>query len=515
MEFVGRQTWCALALSCGDTDRTANACDTCFEITPARAQILKNNGFQVVGRYLSGYIDQDRPKKLQSGELQTIFSAGLKAFIIFQKSNRNINDFSYNSGYAAGIEASVYAQKYKIPQNTVIYFAVDLDVYENQINSYIIPYFQGINNSIDSKFKIGIYGPRLVCKRVSDNSLAISSFVSDMSTGFSCNIGQPIPSNWCYDQFHEISNYNNDFDIDKVIYNGKITAINSLGTYQSMSTKELFYNKIKVLYYLTKHYANKLGEEWSVSKINKYVFNYLRNVDAYKDIVWFGAAGAIDNDYISFMEDNVTEDFKRENIEVPSKTLGTMSVEHLAAIVSGMSHYIIFDEEVDALCSWAGDLIQLGTKIQTKLNDYTFIDNDVYRLIGCNSDPFAQSKGFANASEPGFDWEDLEQDIDGINLGLILQDNVEAYNAVQSYYLNENTYKNRIGTVLTEYFGLSSTNQESQLANIAKSYTDLEKATAAALAGSLGGYNPTLLSDKLSSQFAKKLIDMHNEEISD
>lgn len=126
-----------------------------------------------------------------------------------------------------------------------------------------------------------------------------------------------------------------------------------------------------------------------------------------------------------------------------------------------------------------------------------------------------RSCSFANASEPGFDCEDLEQDIDGINLGLILQNNVEAYNAIQSYYLNDNTYKNRIGTVLTEYFKLLSTNQESQLANIAESYTNLEKATAAALAGQLGGYNVELLSDKLSSQFAKKLIDMYNEEISD
>ena len=37
------QTWSALAVSCGDTSRRAKACDTRFEITPERAEVLKNN----------------------------------------------------------------------------------------------------------------------------------------------------------------------------------------------------------------------------------------------------------------------------------------------------------------------------------------------------------------------------------------------------------------------------------------------------------------------------------------
>ena len=39
------------------------------------------------------------------------------------------------------------------------------------------------------------------------NGHAISSFVSDMSYGFSGNLGYPITTNWNYDQFTEISGY--------------------------------------------------------------------------------------------------------------------------------------------------------------------------------------------------------------------------------------------------------------------------------------------------------------------
>ena len=51
--IVGAQTWFALAVSSGDTSRAANACDTRFEITEERANVLKNNGYEVVGRYIN------------------------------------------------------------------------------------------------------------------------------------------------------------------------------------------------------------------------------------------------------------------------------------------------------------------------------------------------------------------------------------------------------------------------------------------------------------------------------
>ena len=49
-----------------------------------------------------------------------------------------------------------------------------------------------------------IYAPRYVCTKISEHGLAEASFVADMSTGFSCNLGFPIPLNWAFDQFYEM-----------------------------------------------------------------------------------------------------------------------------------------------------------------------------------------------------------------------------------------------------------------------------------------------------------------------
>lgn len=52
---------------------------------------------------------------------------------------------------------------------------------------------------------MGVYGPRNVCIQVSNQGLASTSFVSGMSTGFSGNLGYPLPSNWAFDQISTIT----------------------------------------------------------------------------------------------------------------------------------------------------------------------------------------------------------------------------------------------------------------------------------------------------------------------
>ena len=47
-------TWMALLLSKGNPDRSCTACDTRFEMTESRLKYLKDNGYKVVGRYLTG-----------------------------------------------------------------------------------------------------------------------------------------------------------------------------------------------------------------------------------------------------------------------------------------------------------------------------------------------------------------------------------------------------------------------------------------------------------------------------
>lgn len=66
-----------------------------------------------------------------------------------------------------------------------------------QVTANAIPYFRGIREALKGKplyYKVGIYGSRNTCTRVSDEGLAKSSFVGDMSTGYSGNMGYRIPT---------------------------------------------------------------------------------------------------------------------------------------------------------------------------------------------------------------------------------------------------------------------------------------------------------------------------------
>ena len=73
-------TWMALLLSKGNPDRSCTACDTRFEMTESRLKYLKDNGYKVVGRYLTG----GDFKELRYGEPKRILNAGINFFLYFK-----------------------------------------------------------------------------------------------------------------------------------------------------------------------------------------------------------------------------------------------------------------------------------------------------------------------------------------------------------------------------------------------------------------------------------------------
>lgn len=419
-----------------------------------------------------------------------------------------ISDFSYIKGFNAGLSASECAIKHKIPKGAVIYFAVDLDVYADQISEYIIPFFRGINDTLNRDYKVGIYGPRLVCTEVSNAELSVSSFVADMSSGYSCNIGQKMPSNWCYDQYCEISNFNNDFDIDKVTYNGKIEAADHIR--EESSNIEKLYNQMKNLYDLTNEYSEQNNKGWSIIEKNKNIMDYLRNVSSYVGTFWDLVAGAIDQDYIAFLDSRLTDGMRREDIKVPSE-YGEMEITHLAASISSLLYrFIAFDQELNDLTGWAGDLLQLGGNIEKIKSQHLCSDNDVYRLIGCTEDEFAQSLGFEDAANTGFGWVDLEQDIDAVNIAVLIIGDLEIYKIFAAYYGGKIYNSYRISSFI-KGIGVD-TIVENKIKEKAQEYTDLNKATVLAFCAFFGTFSKEDFSEKLSSQFAKKIMSMYEKE---
>ena len=238
--IVNLTTWLSIFISSGDTTRSAKACDCATILTAEKAKTLFDNGYRYVGRYLSGYIASGASKALSREELQIAFNAGLRVFPIQQASANKVSYFTEAQAVTDCDSAYEHATNLGIPRDTVIYFAVDCDPQDTDITSNIIPYFKKVfetmKNTKNGKYKVGIYGTRNVCSRVSDKGYAVRSFVSDMSTGFSGNLGFTIPNNWAFDQFATVTigSGNGQIEIDKDGYSGLDSGI----SYITSTTEE-------------------------------------------------------------------------------------------------------------------------------------------------------------------------------------------------------------------------------------------------------------------------------------
>lgn len=252
---VNATTMKSLLTSKGDVNRSSKACDTATVLNAQQALDLKSAGYTHVGRYLTGSVGEDYiPKFLTLAEIDNIKNAGLSIFPIYQDGGYYLEYFKNSTQGTNDAQIAISAAKrIGIPENTTIYFAVDFDCYGEQIDSLIIPYFVKVktvfNSQINSKnYKIGIYAPRYVCTKVSEAGLATTSFVADMSTGFSCNLGFPIPSNWAFDQFFELKPFASSpsFDLDKVAYSARDTGIQTFDEVDEMTPEEIEQEQLAV-----------------------------------------------------------------------------------------------------------------------------------------------------------------------------------------------------------------------------------------------------------------------------
>lgn len=227
-DSAGPQTWASLLVSYGDQNRTCTACDCSTTITDEIAATLRANGYQLVGRYLTGNY------AMTSSELEIIFSNGLKVFPIFEYS-ANALHFNFGSGTSDAGFAINAAMRLGFYAGTTIYFAVDYDALDSDVTNNVITYFQGIKSALSSAgidYSVGIYGPRNVCSRVAAEGLSEHSFVSDMSSGFSGNLGFKLSADWAFDQIATVTigSGAGQIAIDKDVCSGKDIGVSSVDT---------------------------------------------------------------------------------------------------------------------------------------------------------------------------------------------------------------------------------------------------------------------------------------------
>lgn len=195
--------WMSLLTSKGNTVRAATGCDCATVITDENVSVLTSNGYTTIGRYLTGLY------KLTDREIGVLKQNHIRIFPIFQRSGEGASATSvgyFTLARAASDARDAYeaARALGFPQNTIIYFAVDFDAYDYQVTNTLLPFYERLNSAFAAinkmNYRIGIYGPRNVCSRISAAGYAISSFVADMSTGYSGNLGYTMPANWAFDQ---------------------------------------------------------------------------------------------------------------------------------------------------------------------------------------------------------------------------------------------------------------------------------------------------------------------------
>lgn len=440
-------TWMALLLSKGNTDRSATACDTRFEMTTSRISQLLNSGFQIVGRYLTG----TEFKVLRADEPQRILDNGLKFFPIFQESGSDVTYFTSQRGVLDANKAVRAARKFRIPEGTVLYFAVDLDPLGPEIQNYVLPYFEALFANIDTAFKIGVYGTRNVCTKVCDAGYAVTSFLANMSTGFSGNMGFKMPQNWNFDQFIEIS-MPPDWGIDKVTYSGKFPPVTALSTeiYQKpakfsnagltsiFTIIDLIYDiETQYKYYWDfKQFVNVPPLPLLALDSTMGITNFLRH-EQYTGFEWgVTTFREIDQGFIDWLKlyaldlYNSIRPFILKDSNIPLKLVsddndGVLDIAHLAAT---LECYISSPFIPDFWTGWGGDL---ATAMASTTNYHSNHPTESIQEIA--------NSIVGNELYP-FKYSDMCIDADGIKLASLAQNSTKTTHALSSalisYYTN-------------------------------------------------------------------------------
>nr|OTP10638.1 hypothetical protein A5888_003936 [Enterococcus sp. 9E7_DIV0242] len=235
----------ALLSTTGDTARSAQGFDASTRMTQEMINTVKSSGMSYAGRYLTGTVGvgaNRRAKNLTIPEAKLLLENGINIIPIYQDNSAQLSDYTRKIGEIDGNAAFQRAFELGLPADTIIYFAVDVDITSDQIEEYILPYFKGINDALVSfglkwdyfyTYRIGVYGPRNVCKILADKGLASPNcYVSNMSSGFSANLGYPQPREWAFDQFYEppygVGSGAGHIYIDKVAVSGKDSGVSHI-----------------------------------------------------------------------------------------------------------------------------------------------------------------------------------------------------------------------------------------------------------------------------------------------
>jgi hypothetical protein len=159
--------------------------DTTMELT-RHARALARQGYDFALRYYS----HNAAKNLSLGEARALAEAGLRIGVVWETAGTRASFFNRSQGLADGAAAFLMAREViGQPYGSAIYFAVDYDPTQADIDGAISNYFTGVRAALyvaaegQPSYRVGVYGSGLCCGTLVERGMASLSWLSQ-STGY-------------------------------------------------------------------------------------------------------------------------------------------------------------------------------------------------------------------------------------------------------------------------------------------------------------------------------------------
>lgn len=435
-------TWWALLVSTGNPDRKVTGIDTTTQFTKPFAEKMRKAGYSVVGRYLTV-----KGKSIGPGELDVLFAAGFSVVPIFQNMNNAAQYFSKDIGKNHGVQAALRARQLGFKEGVTIFFPVDYDAYGKEVDTLLVPYFVGIAEGLASSalvpYKIGVYGTRNIAGQLMSRGVVSAVWVSGMSSGFSGNLGFPMPAKWSYNQIQEDHDLNIDRNAVSSAAKPATRADVDRTPDQTDALRTFYFNMVRL---------QVLAE----ATLPVAVFDAEKRASRYALFFLMSRKYTGDNWKWSFY----TPVFGKGALETYFKRVATIEdflsgypgdLEHMAATAQAVIEWGDLagqkTVEVSDLGGWALDFVQLWAsykKSKTKLSITAYVDAH----LGTFND------------ENGFDEEDLIADSDGWLIGRDIRDGKSFSESVRVLFLKTPHWPDRLALFLAARFGATNTRIE-------------------------------------------------------
>ena len=401
---------------------------------------------------------------------------------------------------------------------------LDIHGWENSFitnSSELADYFVGTFKSLNSSFRK---------KNLGVASGYLTTWAENKPTIASTNANKPgLGARSALLEFPPTTNYSSS-NID--LYSDKLfTATTNLLLDRSTTTitkgkNDELYEKLEEIY----NFAKDWNDSDDVLENNKLVLDYLRHED-------YSSAGSITDipfdvisastaktDFYKYVKKHAVGDLDISNMKVFVKNLNdSIGLAHWA--VTTLTQINQTDPYCLDLSGWAGDLIsflaQCQKKYKTDNSKYNYSTDTLSQLIGCTKAELAAANasantGFEKPNNTYFDFEDLYQDIDAVNLATNLA-GAPIYTVLKNYYDNGgdgsriSQFISNVIRTSTKIAFPSGASNEDKLEYIARQYTAKEMKTPALLAFfqlHWGDWEESVWGAKAARAFRLKILRM-------